>query len=262
MQIHNWTRVTAGTFHHFHSLWIADISRCLNENLLPPGFYAMAEQHAGHLVPDILTLTSPKWTSRVESSRVDYVSGCDASEAEDRQSPLPQGALALADSPPRVSLRSVQSEANVYREKRQTIAIRQEPTSRIVAMIEIISPGNKDGSKAMNAFASKSLEVMNAGIHLLIVDLFPTSSSNPEGIHALLWDDPFELPGDRRLTLVSYRIDSMNEAFIEPVAIGQQMPDMPIFLDPSWYVNVPLNSTYESAWRGLPKPFQHVLEAS
>lgn len=252
--------MTAGTFHHFHSLWIADISRCLNEHFLPPGFYAMAEQHAGRLVPDILTLTSPQWISRVECSRVDYVSDCDTDEADERKSPLPEGAMALSETPPQVSFRSVPSDAKIYREKRQTIAIRQEPTSRIVAMIEIVSPGNKDGSKAMNEFVSKSLEVMNAGIHLLIVDLFPTSSSNPEGIHALLWDDPFELPVDRRLTLVSYRIDQLNEAFIEPVAVGHSMPDMPVFLDPAWYVNVPLTSTYESAWRGVPKPFQHVLE--
>ena len=191
---------------------------------------------------------------------MDYANAGDVSGTEAIESPLPQGAIGLADIPPQVSLRCMPSEANVYREKRRTIAIRQEPSSRIVAMIEIISPGNKDGSKAMIEFVSKSLEVMNAGIHLLIVDIFPTSPSNPEGIHALLWDDPFCLPSDRRLTLVSYRIDRMNEAFIEPTDVGQRMADMPIFLDPAWYVNVPLASTYESAWRGLPKPFQHVLE--
>lgn len=41
----------------------------------------------------------------------------------------------------------------------------------------------------------------------------------------------------------------------------QEMPDMPIFLNPAWYVNVPLAGTYESAWRGMPKPFQRILDA-
>ncbi len=55
---------------------------------------------------------------------------------------------------------------------------------------------------------------------------------------------------------------SLREAFIEPVAVGQEMPDMPIFLDPAWYINVPLASAYESAWRGVPKPFQQLLDSS
>jgi hypothetical protein len=41
----------------------------------------------------------------------------------------------------------------------------------------------------------------------------------------------------------------------------QEMPDMPIFFNPAWYVNVPLADTYESAWRGMPKPFQRILDA-
>ena len=258
MQIHDWTRVTAGTFHDFHSSWITHIKEALNLNLLPPGFYAMAEQHAGQTVPDILTLTSPEWTShdRVESSDEDYVLG---GHSDDNP---PQGAVALADAPPQVTVRSVVSESTVYREKRRTISIRQEPHNRVVAMIEIISPGNKDGSRAIHEFVAKSIEVRDSGIHLLVVDLFPTSVCNPEGIHASLWDDPFSLPADRRLTLASYRIDVLNEAFVEPIAVGQEMRDMPIFLDPAWYVNVPLASTYESAWRGVPKPFQRMLEAT
>jgi hypothetical protein len=257
MRIHDWTQVTAGTFHDFHSAWITHLKEALNLNLLPPGFYAMAEQHAGWIIPDILTLTSPEWATsdRVESNPEDY-----AVNDNSNISP-PLGAVALADAPPQVSFRSVPSEAAVYREKRRTISIRQEPSNRVVAMIEIISPGNKDCSKAVREFVTKSLEVMNAGIHLLIVDLFPTSASNPEGLNALLWGDPFTLPADRRLTLASYRIDVLNEAFIEPVAVGQEMPDMPIFLNPAWYVNVPLAGTYESAWRGMPKPFQRILDA-
>ncbi len=111
MQIHDWTRVTAGTFHHFHSLWIADLSRSLNEGLLPSGFYSMAEQHAGHTVPDILTLTSAEWTThdRVESSREDYDFG---GHSDDNP---PQGAVVLADAPPQVTVRSVVSESTIYR---------------------------------------------------------------------------------------------------------------------------------------------------
>ncbi|MBC7964791.1 MAG: hypothetical protein H7Z17_02605, partial [Fuerstia sp.] len=135
MQIHDWTRVTAGTFHHFHSLWIADISRSLNQGLLPPGFYSMAEHHAGHTVPDILTLTSPEWTThdQVESSGENYVLGGHSDDDP------PQGAVALADAPPQVTVRSVVSESCVFRVKRRTISIRQDQNFRVVAMFDIIS---------------------------------------------------------------------------------------------------------------------------
>ncbi|HEX5447140.1 MAG TPA: hypothetical protein VFW87_25210 [Pirellulales bacterium] len=36
---------------------------------------------------------------------------------------------------------------------------------------------------------------------------------------------------------------------------------MPLFLEPGFYVNVPLEATYLAAWRGMPKRWQRVLEA-
>ena len=59
MPIHDWTRVDAGIFHHFHHGWIEEIARALNRGLLPPDHYALAEQIAGGLGPDVLTLQRP-----------------------------------------------------------------------------------------------------------------------------------------------------------------------------------------------------------
>ncbi len=56
MPIHDWTRVDAGIFHAFHLNWIAELNKALNNGLLPEGFYALPEQHAGSSIPDILTL--------------------------------------------------------------------------------------------------------------------------------------------------------------------------------------------------------------
>src|SRR5262245_5434208 len=56
MPIHDWTRVTAGVFHHFHQRWIGAISDALNAGRLPVGYYALAEQVAGNLGPDVLAL--------------------------------------------------------------------------------------------------------------------------------------------------------------------------------------------------------------
>ena len=59
MPIHDWTRVNAGIFHHFHHGWIEEIARGLNSGLLPADYYALAEQIAGGFGPDVLTLERP-----------------------------------------------------------------------------------------------------------------------------------------------------------------------------------------------------------
>ncbi|MGZ3396124.1 MAG: DUF4058 family protein, partial [Isosphaeraceae bacterium] len=61
MPIHDWTRVTAGTWHAFHLSWIAEIQLTLNEGRLPPSYYVQAEQIAGPLGPDVLTLQTPEF---------------------------------------------------------------------------------------------------------------------------------------------------------------------------------------------------------
>jgi hypothetical protein len=44
------------------------------------------------------------------------------------------------------------------------------------------------------------------------------------------------------------------------VAVGDVLPDMPLFLEPGVYVSVPLEATYQAAWRGMPDRWQRVLE--
>src|SRR5947209_18641903 len=64
MPVHNWVCVDANVFHHFHQRWTIAICNSLNAGLLPPGYSALVEQHAGGLVPDVLALqrrTRPNW---------------------------------------------------------------------------------------------------------------------------------------------------------------------------------------------------------
>ena len=104
-----------------------------------------------------------------------------------------------------------------------------------------------------------------AGIHLLIVDLFPPSSRDPQGIHRAVWGEDcgadYALPADKPLTCVAYVGGPGAEAFIEPVGVGDVLPEMPLFLTPEEYVLVPLEATYRSAWEGLPAYLRGVLTA-
>lgn len=51
MPVHDWTRVEDGIFHDFHCAWTIELRNAMNEGLLPDGFYALAEQHAGRTIP-------------------------------------------------------------------------------------------------------------------------------------------------------------------------------------------------------------------
>src|SRR6185369_13843788 len=57
MPVHDWTRVSDGSFHDFHYSWVLEIKRALKRGLLPKGYYVMAEQFGGDLgAPDVRTI--------------------------------------------------------------------------------------------------------------------------------------------------------------------------------------------------------------
>src|SRR5437762_3575082 len=56
MPVHDWTRVDDGICHDFHLAWIGELRKALNSGILPSGYYALAEQVAGSVGPDVLTL--------------------------------------------------------------------------------------------------------------------------------------------------------------------------------------------------------------
>ena len=60
------------------------------------------------------------------------------------------------------------------------------------------------------------------------------------------------MPPDKPLVVAAYAADELPTAYVEPVAVGDALPDMPILLEPGMYVPVPLQSTYEVAWSNCP----------
>jgi Protein of unknown function (DUF4058) len=248
MPVHDWTRVPAGIFHHFHHEWISAVQRTLNHGLLPPDYYALAEQIAGGLGPDVLTLEGPMTNGRPVSP----ASGG-------------AGALALATAPPKVWHRA-RTEIDVYAAKAKAVTIRHASGHRVVAIVEIVSPGNKSSRQSVRQFAEKAEEFLRAGVHLLIIDLFLPSPRDPQGIHRAIWDQfvdsEFVLPPDKPLTLASYVGCPIPEAFVNATAVGQPLPEMPLFLTAEEYVPLPLEPTYQSAWDEVPAFWRNVLQGS
>ena len=162
MPIHDWTRVPAGTWHAFHLSWIAEFQRALNGGLLPPSYYAQAEQIAGPLGGDVLTLQTPELPPEPGFEEPS------------------SGGLAVATVPPRARLVD-EVEMSEYVLKRRTLVIRHVSGDRIVALLELVSPGNKSAQFALHSFVDKAVEALLRGYHLLIVDLFPAYSPRSAG---------------------------------------------------------------------------------
>ncbi len=247
MPIHDWSQVDAGIFHDFHMEWIPQIKGALNRGILPADYYALGEQIAGEFGPDILTLHRP-------------VAGSPGAVSDNNSAGV---GLALATSPPQVAVR-VTNPPLWYALKSRVVTIRHVSNHRIVAVIEIVSQGNNSSRTALQAFSRKAQEFLSQGIHLLVVDLFPPGTRDPQGIHPVIWDDDspstFEFCRDSPLTCASYRAGPVPEAFIEPTAVGRELTPVPIFLNPEEYVLVPLESTYMAAFANVPAFWRMQLE--
>ena len=243
MPVHDWQRVSAGIFHDFHNTWIVELKNALNDGLLPPDFYAISEQYAGPVQPDVLTLKMDRPRSRPQ---------------------LKRGMTAVADAPPRVSAKMTIDETTSYALRRRTLVIRYREDHQIVALVEILSAGNKDRRTSLQAFVDKVVSALQQGYHLLVIDLHPPAARDPNGIHGAVWDEVghgvYELPADKPLTLVAYEADTPPCAYVEPTAVGSVLPSMPLFLQPGWYINVPLEQTYMAAYRGVPQVWREVIE--
>jgi hypothetical protein len=144
--------------------------------------------------------------------------------------------------------------------------IRHASNHQIIAMLEVVSPGKKNARHALRAFVDKAVQVLRAGIHLVVVDLFPPGPRDPEGVHKAIWDEfienEFRLPLEGSLTLASYIGGAFPEAFVELISVGASLPEMPLFLSPEFYVHLPLEKTYESAWEAVPSYWRDELTAA
>jgi hypothetical protein len=246
--MHDWTRVDAGIFHAFHHSWIEEIARALNRGILPADYYALPEQHAAGFGPDVLTLQG------------NNDSDDEGDDAKGKSSRFDRGVLLAT---PKLQP-TAETDMEFYRRKQSTIAVRHVSGDRIVAMIEILSPGNKAGRNRLRAFVAKAAELLDKRIHLLILDPHPPGRRDPNGIHGEIWEEiageEYVAPPDKPLTLAAYESGLSVRAYVVHLRVGDALPERPVFLEPDKAVMVPLEATYQSAFAAVPRRWQRVLE--
>jgi hypothetical protein len=148
MPIHNWSRVSDGMFHWFHQIWTTRIADWLN-NGVPEGYYAIGELY----------------TSGVEDRANGHASN--------------GFGVALLESPPKTRF-SWEAETESYLAKKDLIAVRSVD-GILVAVIEIVSAGNKSSQARFRKFLTKTIEFLDQGVHVLVIDLFPPTPPTRRG---------------------------------------------------------------------------------
>jgi hypothetical protein len=241
MPIHDWTRVDAGLFHAFHHGWIEELARALNRGVLPGGYFALPEQNIRGPIPDVLTLQLAAGKDEPSGSA---------------------GSVSVAVRAPRTRL-TKRAEADSYARKASHLTVRHRH-GQVVAVLEIISPGNKSSQAEFRALVEKSVDLIRQGIHLMVIDVFPPGKRDPQGIHKAIWDqfeeEDLDMPAGKPLTLASYDAGPDYVAYVEFVGVGDELPDMPLFLKPEVYVPTPLEATYQAAWSVFPTPLKGLLD--
>jgi len=243
MPVHDWTRVDAGLFHHFHQMWTGTLCNALNAGILSADYFALVEQNIRGPIPDVLTLQLATGTGEPSNGTA---------------------GLAVAVAPPRARLVR-RKEADIYARKANRVTVRHRH-GNIVAVIEIMLPGNKASRAEFRAFVEKAADLIRQGIHFLAIDLFPPGPRDPQGIHKAIWDEfedeDLDLPAGKPLTMAAYDAGPIQVAYVEFVSVGEPLPDMPLFLKPEVYVPAPLEATYQATWAGFPAALKGLLEGS
>lgn len=153
---------------------------------------------------------------------------------------------------------------------RRRLSVRHVSTHRPVAVVELVSPANTKERDEYTGFVRKAADLIEAGVHFLFVDPYPPPARAAAGLHAAIWKAvtrrvpgrrPFAPPADRPLLAASYCPASDVTAAVQPFAVGEPVPDLPLYLSADGYhITLPLEATYAAAYSKVPQFWREVLE--
>jgi hypothetical protein len=130
---------------------------------------------------------------------------------------------------------------------------------RLVATVEIVSPANKDRPESRRAFVAKCGALLQQDVCVLIVDVVTAKQFNlyAELFELIGVEDPALGAGPPAVYAVALRGRKrprkrpLLDAWFHPLAIGQPLPALPLWLAPDLAVTLDLEGSYEDACRVL-----------
>jgi len=212
----------------FHVNWAGAIADDLNESLLPEGYFAEEHARLGPCVEiDLATFTD---SGPPGHGAVGTATGCPRTWAP----PSPTLVIPAA-----------------FPDSFEVLVYESEGGTRLVAAIELISPGNKDRDSHRQAFAVKCASYLCRGISLIVIDIVTTRQANlhDQIMQVLGHGEAFALIAETALYAVAYRPivrdqQERIEVWPAPLEIGRPLPVLPLALDAEQVLPVDLEATY------------------
>ena len=221
------------SWEEIHAMWPARIVMQLKQQL-PPGFVSGPKVHSGSQIEIDIATYERDDAPRGFSDRGD--------------GGVATAAWTLAEP-------SVAVETDIVDDDEYEVRIYDAERERtLVAVIELVSPANKDRPQKRNAFVGKCAALLRAGVAVSIVDVVttrqfnlytelmaflgqadPTMGAEPPGIYAA--SCRWLLRGERA-TL---------QTWSHVLAIGQPLPTLPLWLTPDRVIPLDLEQSYEKA---------------
>jgi hypothetical protein len=132
---------------------------------------------------------------------------------------------------------------------------------RLVAAVEIVSPGNKDRPEHRSAFVAKCAALLQNQVSVAIVDLVTTRHFNLYGdlLGLIGQTDPALAPEAPALYAAACRGTKRDsawllEAWLHPLAVGRPLPTVPLWLADNLAVPLELEASYEETCQILRLP--------
>jgi hypothetical protein len=216
----------------FHSNWATKLADALTERWLPPNYIAEEHVHFGPSVEiDVATFAK-------EASGGEGKDGTVATLGPKVWTPPAADAVIPSVFP-------------------ETFEVRIHSTDtgpKLVAAIELISPGNKDRPAERKAFATKVASYLYQGISVIIVDIVTNRRANlhNEVLQVMEAAETLQLPTETTLYAVAYRPLRRNHAdeidlWRSPLTLGGSLPTLPLGLRGDLAIPVDFESTYAEA---------------
>jgi hypothetical protein len=219
----------------FYSNWATRLADALNDRWLPPEFVAEETAHGGgHLEIDVATYQ--------ESAA---------------GPPLPNGGPALTLAAPTYAPSApARTLPAVFPDTFQVRIFTAAGGLTLVAVIELVSPSNKDRFEERQAFAAKCASYLHQGVALILTDIVTSRQANLHNeLLRLMGADPgHDFPEDVFLYGVAYRPvrrQDRPEIDLWParLAVGEPLPVLPLRLTGDLFVGVDFEATYQEACR-------------
>lgn len=230
---------TKASWEGFHGMWPATIVQQLSK-VLPAEFTAEPRVHLGaYFEIDVCAYEE----ERPEVGRF--------------HTAVDSGGVATATyAPPQPTLtvdtdlaEQYEYEVKVYDQSRGRL---------LVAAVELVSPANKDRPENRRAFVTKCAALLQQDVCVSIVDLVTTRSFNLYLDLLALFDrsDSAFVASPRSIYAVTCRTRKVGhrsrlESWAYPLAVGQPLPTLPLWLSDDRAVSLELEASYEETCRAL-----------